>query len=564
MRAHLVAPRKRAAPLNPEAAITSPHASEPISNKTWEPLTLSGQTNLRISQPHEAAEIEADRIADHVMRLPDTGVKQESVARGYDASTCPGDESKVDRKSSGIGSVSGESPLTYMGGGEPLRKDLRTYFEPRLGADLGDVRMHTDATAQRSARSVASRAYAYGPHIVFGAGSYEPGTDRGKRLIAHELAHVIQQKGGIHPPQVRRAPENVTFPPELVLSLTTSPAEFIQNQVNLMKESLNLYWTTYRDGLMNFQTSMEFSSEQEAESKYLTTALKAVAKVDLDLFLDGVAEGCPELGIPIKLAKELIKSEMEEYERVEKAEGEVKIKEFIERTRNAIGPAQTKTLDALNSQVRPMQVAYSQRAEDVDATGSANVVSGPGAELLDHLEKAQKQLRQRVRQKTAAVFQERFSERFAGIGAERVGPVTAGNYMNATMYLECRIFRDERGVYSVKSIDDAWALKTNAPKPERVAASLDDALKGQQPPKEPFEANLKKIVRATLEIESGHFYEFNDTDEASYIFTDIDDVSYSSSSAQLHGRSPLEFKVAWDAALKEKVKKVAKLKGSGP
>jgi hypothetical protein len=354
--------------------------------------------------------------------------------------------------------------------------------------------------------------------------------------------------------------EAITFAPELVLSLATSPPEFIQSQVNLMKESLNLYWGNYRDGLLNFQTSMEFSSEQEAESKYLTTALKAVAKVDLDLFLEGLAEGCPELGIPIKMAKELITSEMEEYERVEKAEGEVKIADFLETTRNAVGPQQLKTLDALNKQVRPMQNAYSQLTKDDQ--GPSNIASGPGAVLLDHLERAQKNLHNSVEKKPAPVFQEYFTEQFAAIGAHLVGPLTAGYYQNATMYLDCRIYRDEKGAYSVKSIDDTWVLKTNAPKPERVAASLDKALKGQA--KEPIDASLNKIVRATLEIESGHFYEANDIDDTSYTFTDVEDVSFSGADASLHGRPPSEFRDAWDAVLKQKVKSIKKMKGSGP
>ena len=363
---------------------------------------------------------------------------------------------------------------------------------------------------------------------------------------------------------VQRQPAVVNMPPEHVLSLApgTSPSSLIQNQVNLMKESIGLYWGNYRDGLLGFQTSMEFSSEQEAQSKYLNTALKAVAKVDLDLFLDGVIEGCPELAIPIKMAKELITSEMEEYERVEKAEGEVKIVAFLDKTRNAIGPTQLKALDALNGQVRPMQVAYSKLAsESGDDKGSSSVVSGPGAELLEHLETAQKRMRTQVATRTAPVFQEQFTESFAAIGASQVGPLTAGNYKNATMYLNCRMYRDEKGTYTVRSIDDSWELKTNAPKPDRVASSLDRALKAQG--KEPAEAALMKIVRATLEIESGHWYESNDYDDTSYQFTELEDISYGTAAAQLHGHDPREFRDAWDAVLKEKVRGVKKLIGSG-
>jgi hypothetical protein len=83
--------------------------------------------------------------------------------------------------------------------GEPLDAGVRRWMEPHLGRDLGDVRVHTDARAADSARMVAARAYTVGRRIVFGAGAYTPGTDDGRRLLAHELAHVAQQEGAAAP-----------------------------------------------------------------------------------------------------------------------------------------------------------------------------------------------------------------------------------------------------------------------------------------------------------------------------------------------------------------------------
>jgi Domain of unknown function (DUF4157) len=74
-----------------------------------------------------------------------------------------------------------------------LDADTRAFMEPRFGADLGGVRLHTDAAAERSAQAVCSSAYTVGHDIVFGAGAYAPKTHRGQRLLAHELTHVIQQ-----------------------------------------------------------------------------------------------------------------------------------------------------------------------------------------------------------------------------------------------------------------------------------------------------------------------------------------------------------------------------------
>lgn len=77
--------------------------------------------------------------------------------------------------------------------GQPLNVDIRAFFEPRFGHDFGKVRVHAGARAAQSAAAVGAHAYAVGPDIVFGAGQYAPETDTGKRLLAHELTHVVQQ-----------------------------------------------------------------------------------------------------------------------------------------------------------------------------------------------------------------------------------------------------------------------------------------------------------------------------------------------------------------------------------
>jgi hypothetical protein len=79
--------------------------------------------------------------------------------------------------------------------GEPLDAPTRAFMEPRFGHSFADVRVHADAAAARSASAVGARAYAVGRDVVFGAGMYAPARTDGRRLIAHELAHVVQQSG---------------------------------------------------------------------------------------------------------------------------------------------------------------------------------------------------------------------------------------------------------------------------------------------------------------------------------------------------------------------------------
>ncbi|WP_285682620.1 DUF4157 domain-containing protein [Actinoplanes sp. NBRC 103695] len=82
------------------------------------------------------------------------------------------------------------------GGGSALDNDTRTDMESRFGTSFGDVRVHTGGTAHDSAKSVNAQAYTVGPNIVFQDGKYDPGSDSGKHMIAHELTHVVQQRSG--------------------------------------------------------------------------------------------------------------------------------------------------------------------------------------------------------------------------------------------------------------------------------------------------------------------------------------------------------------------------------
>src|SRR5262249_35510331 len=79
--------------------------------------------------------------------------------------------------------------------GEPLAEEAREWMEPRFGHDFGDVKVHADMHAAASARDVNAAAYTVGRDVVFGAGRYEPETKAGRELLAHELTHVVQQRG---------------------------------------------------------------------------------------------------------------------------------------------------------------------------------------------------------------------------------------------------------------------------------------------------------------------------------------------------------------------------------
>lgn len=94
---------------------------------------------------------------------------------------------------------------TARRGGQALSPAMRAFFEPRFGQDFSQVRIHTDSQAAQAAHGVQARAYTTGQSIVFGQGQYAPDTDEGKRLLAHELTHVVQQAGqGAAPAAIAR------------------------------------------------------------------------------------------------------------------------------------------------------------------------------------------------------------------------------------------------------------------------------------------------------------------------------------------------------------------------
>ncbi|MDR6943343.1 eCIS core domain-containing protein [Mucilaginibacter pocheonensis] len=161
------------------------------------------QPRLTVNQPNDIYEQEADAMADHVMRMNDPVQNTKPFFRPTSDSIrrkcqhCE-DEEKLHRKEESNSEVKGSAELdSYVGSlgssGQTLPESSRQFFEPRFGHDFSNVRIHTDSVAAKSAQSVNALAYTTGNNIVFNSGQYSPDSDGGKRLMAHELTHVMQQ-----------------------------------------------------------------------------------------------------------------------------------------------------------------------------------------------------------------------------------------------------------------------------------------------------------------------------------------------------------------------------------
>ncbi|MGE3154220.1 MAG: DUF4157 domain-containing protein [Nitrospiraceae bacterium] len=148
------------------------------------------QAKLRITEPGDVYEQEADRVAEQVLRMPDT----EATRPCRDA----GNSLVQRRATEGGDGVMEAPPIVHdvlASPGHPLDAATRAFFEPRFGHDFGRVRVHTDAGAAESTRAVQALAHTIGNDVVFGTGQYSPRTHAGRYLLAHELTHVVQQSG---------------------------------------------------------------------------------------------------------------------------------------------------------------------------------------------------------------------------------------------------------------------------------------------------------------------------------------------------------------------------------
>lgn len=188
------------------------------------PAALSQRgTRIEIGSPDSVAEQEADALADRVMSgstvssviassTPRLDRKRANFQKLDEASVTPLTDNTAHPRSGSAGYEKAPQTVeaTLREPGRPLDEETRAFFEPRFGWDFAHVRVHSDPLAQRSAQDVGAHAYAVGQDIAFGPGQFAPGTSQGRRLLAHELAHVVQQGDSTHsgcrdaPPCLRR------------------------------------------------------------------------------------------------------------------------------------------------------------------------------------------------------------------------------------------------------------------------------------------------------------------------------------------------------------------------
>lgn len=222
-RAAVAAPVQAAVPQSVSIAEANAQRSDrqPDGNSAqsaqWLAFLAGGplQAKLKIGAVNDPLEREADAAADRVMGMVDPQVSHSAaptLSRKCAACAEEKEEHPLRREAAGGGMDTAAAPPivhdVINSPARPLDPATHDFMASRFGADFSDVRIHTDARAARSAAAVGARAYTVGRNVVFDTGHYDPVGDTGRRLLAHELAHVVQQ--GAAPVNAGRSPAAAT------------------------------------------------------------------------------------------------------------------------------------------------------------------------------------------------------------------------------------------------------------------------------------------------------------------------------------------------------------------
>ncbi len=171
------------------------------------------QTKLRINTPRDRYEQEAERVAEQVMRMPAKTIQRKCEKCGKEdaiqrtpmisvqrtCANCEEEEEMLQTKPRGnLTNMASPALINQIqntrGGGQVMDTSTRSFMEPRFGNDFSGVRIHVDSQSAKMNQEINARAFTIGSDIYFNRGAYSPGSVEGKKLLAHELTHVVQQR----------------------------------------------------------------------------------------------------------------------------------------------------------------------------------------------------------------------------------------------------------------------------------------------------------------------------------------------------------------------------------
>ena len=244
------------------------------------------QTKLTTGPMNDPLEREADAAADRMMQMTDPHIPHAAP---------PSQNNATPKGAIAVAPASVHEALASPG--RPLDDTTRAFFEPRFEQDFSDVRVHVDGGSAESARSIHARAYTSGHHIVFASNAYAPDTSDGRRLIAHELTHVVQQSAasGPEPAAIQRnADEDLT---------------------NDWVRDLNEHVATHRSPYKHIVEIISFARRYDLDDNVAADFAASQPLAQLENF-GSTAEGRDMLDV---LYKAMMTGSVSDYERVQAA-----------------------------------------------------------------------------------------------------------------------------------------------------------------------------------------------------------------------------------------------------
>lgn len=160
------------------------------------------QTKLTVNRPGDKYELEADAMAEEVVNKMDSLSSipsPSSVNIQKKCAECEEEESlqMKGNSSGGIADPETEQEIqSEKGNGKPMNPETRNWMESRFGSDFSHVKIHDGDNSQKLNKRLSARAFTHKEHIFFNSGEYNPASKQGKKLLAHELTHVVQQSKG--------------------------------------------------------------------------------------------------------------------------------------------------------------------------------------------------------------------------------------------------------------------------------------------------------------------------------------------------------------------------------
>lgn len=283
------------------------------------------QPKLTVAPANDKYEQEADSVADKVVKAGEVKNVQTSVTPvdlQRKCSACDEDDHVHRKEKSNIDFEQDVSPMVSeaIGSvGSALDDGTRTFMEDRMGYDFSDVKVHTDAVAAKSADALNALAYTSGNDVVFNTGQYKPHSNEGRHLLAHELTHVIQQKGKGAKNTIHRhtGPDpSKKFPNELayIKSLETKKAIQKTRDGRLMAVSVVDYW---KKGYPHFilSTTLKILIIQELMNtkddlpdnyqKAILSVVQSMGKEELDILFSTIAQDELEDDVSKSIFKEI-------------------------------------------------------------------------------------------------------------------------------------------------------------------------------------------------------------------------------------------------------------------